>query len=149
MTAALLRKTAIGATVAHLLATIVSLIVEDNPNESYLAATSVVHMVLFGGGVAALFAGFLKGLGRSRTKEISVGGLFFLSGETAPAADRRLFLGCLGVQVLTGIVGASLAPLTAVAFTSLAPAAGFGCLAMYGAYLGIFPERENSTRVDA
>lgn len=149
MTATLLRRITIGATVAQILATIVSLIVEDNPNESFLAATSVVHMILFVGGVVALFTGFLKGLGRSRTREISVGGLFFLSGQTAPASDRRLFLGCLGVQVLTGIIGASLAPLTAVAFTSLAPAAGFGCLALYGAYLGIFPERENSTRVDA
>ena len=147
MTAALIRNTAIGATAIHLLATIVSLLVENNDNDMFLAATSAIHMLLFGGGVIALFAGFLKGLGRSRTKEISVGGLFFLSGNTAPANDRRLLLGCLGTQVLTGIVGASLAPLTAVAFTSLAPAAGFGCLALYGAYLGTFPDRENDSRL--
>ncbi|MEZ5343306.1 MAG: hypothetical protein R2706_18270 [Acidimicrobiales bacterium] len=41
---------------------------------------------------------------------------------------------------MTGIVGASLAPLTAVAFTCLSPAAGFGCLALYGSFLGAFAD---------
>ena len=131
----------------QIVATLVALWAERSGNDAALVATSAVHMFLFTVGTIGLFTGFVKGLGRSRTSEISVGGLFFIAGDAGPAHDRKVMRLALGVQVLTAIVGASLAPLTAVAFTCLAPAAGFGCFAIYGAFLGAFPEREIDSRL--
>ena len=47
---------------------------------------AVVSCVLFAVGTGALLWGYALGVSRSRTDQISIGGLFFLSGDVAPAA---------------------------------------------------------------
>ena len=62
---------------------------------------------------------------RSRREELSVAGLFLLSGS-APSDVRRLLLGALAVQTAVALATASVRPFTPLAFGVLVPTFGLG-----------------------
>ena len=70
----------------------------------YVAAT--VSLVLFVLGMAAFAWSYAVAVGRSRTDEIGIGGLYFLAGTTAPASVRRRLMGLFAIEVVVGSVRA-------------------------------------------
>lgn len=102
---------------------------------------AVVSCVLFAAGTGALLWAYLVGLGRSRTETVSLSGLFFLTGEAAPAQVRRLLRVLLGVEVVAAVAAASVRPYTVVAFGILAPMYAMGLMGMWGARHSEFPDR--------
>ncbi len=99
--------------------------------------SAIVAGLLFVVGCGAFVAGFLAGVGRSRTEDIDMAGLFFLSG-TAPRAVRRRLRGLVIVQVAIALTAAGLRPFTESAFGVLAPMFGFGLMALWGGRNGDF-----------
>ena len=79
-------------------------------------------------------------VGRSRTVDIGIGGLYFVAGS-APKEIRVNLLGSLAVQVIVAVVAASVRPFTSVAFAVLAPLWGLGLTGLWAARHGTFPER--------
>jgi len=110
------------------------------------AFTAVVSGVLFAVGVVLFLWGYATGVVRSREEQITLGGLFFLSG-TAPKVVRFRFRLAFLVQVVVAVAAASIRPYTAVAFAVLAPMLGLGAMAMWGARYGtFFPKDDDRVR---
>jgi hypothetical protein len=104
---------------------------------------AVLGILAFLGGCAAFLWSFAIALGRSRSEELSVAGLYFLTGSAPKAVQRRL-LGALVVQSVIVVAAAFAQPFTAVAFGVLAPMLGLGLIGLWGARYGTFPERDDS-----
>lgn len=103
--------------------------------------TAVVSGILFAVGVVAFLYGYAAGVVRSRDEQVTLGGLFFLSG-TAPKVVRfRLRLALLA-QTAVAVAAASIRPFTEVAFAVLAPMLGLGLMAAWGAKHGVFHPKE-------
>ena len=100
----------------------------------------VVALVLFGLGCIAFLWGFAVAVGRSRTDEIGIGGLFFLAGS-APAEARRPLLLALTIQIVVAFATAAVRPFTSLAFGILVPVFGLGVSGLWGARHGSFPQR--------
>lgn len=100
----------------------------------------VVSLALFAAGCLAFLAAYARAVERSRTDEIGVGGLYFLSGS-APGPVRIHLLGALAAQTVVAFVAASIRPFTAVAFGILVPMFGMGLAGLWAARHGSFPER--------
>ena len=109
--------------------------------------TVIVSLVLFAIGMAIFFVAYVKAIGRSRYELIGMGGLFFLAGA-APRRVQVLLLGALGVQVVIGLVAASVRIYTPVAFALLVPMYGLGLSGLWGATYGTFPPRQPAAGVD-
>lgn len=107
--------------------------------------TAWVSGVLFAVGVVAFLWGYAVGVARSRDEQITLGGLFFLSG-TAPRVVRFRLRLAFGAQVAIAVVAASVRPYTAVAFAVLAPMLGLGAMAMWGGRHGAFDARSDAGR---
>lgn len=107
--------------------------------------TVIVSGVLFAVGVALFLWGYASGVVRSKDEQITLGGLFFLSGTAPPEVRFRLRL-AFGVQVLLAIAAASIRPYTAVAFAVLAPMLGLGAMAAWAARHGTFFPRDDDRR---
>ncbi|HSP04377.1 MAG TPA: hypothetical protein VLR27_12785 [Acidimicrobiales bacterium] len=105
--------------------------------------TAWVSGVLFAIGVVLFLWGYAVGVVRSREEQITLGGLFFLSG-TAPKVVRFRLRIAFAVQVAAAFVAASLRPYTAVAFAVLAPMLGLGAMAMWGARHGTFHRKDDA-----
>ena len=105
--------------------------------------TAWVSGVLFAIGVVLFLWGYAVGVVRSREEQITLGGLFFLSG-TAPKVVRFRLRIAFAVQVAAAVVAASLRPYTAVAFAVLAPMLGLGAMAMWGARHGTFHRKDDA-----
>ncbi len=103
-----------------------------------------ISLVLFGGGCLAFLWAYALAVQRSRTEEIGVGGLYFLSGS-APTAIKRHLLGAMTVQIVVAIATASLRPFTTVAFGILVPMYGLGMAGLWAARYGAFPPRHRLT----
>lgn len=103
--------------------------------------TTVVSVVLFVTGVGGFLWGYATGVVRSREEQVTLGGLFFLSGS-APAVVRFRLRLSLALQILVAVAAASLRPYTAVASAVLAPMLGLGLMAVWGARHGTFPAKE-------
>jgi hypothetical protein len=101
----------------------------------------VVALTLFALGCVAFLWGFAVAVGRSRTDEIGIGGLFFLAGDTAPAVVRRRLLTALAIQVVVAFATAAVRPFTSLAFGILVPVFGLGVTGLWGARHGTFPRR--------
>jgi hypothetical protein len=112
-----------------------------NP-DPYERLVAVVSGVLFALGVGAFLWAFGLAVARSRTDEISVAGLWFLSGS-APSSRRRPLMLSLAVQVVVAIAAASVRPYTEVAFGVLVPVYGLGLAGLWGARYGTFPRRRD------
>jgi hypothetical protein len=93
-------------------------------------------------GFVTFAAAYLTAIGRSRTDEIAVAGVFFLIG-CAPRSVQRSLLGSFGVQIVVALVAAGLRPYTSVAFAILAPLCGLGLAGLWGARHGVFPPRRD------
>ena len=102
---------------------------------------AVFDCLLFVGGIAAFLLAYAQGISRSRTEQIEIGGLFFLTGETAPSEVRRRLLASFGVQVVVALVSSSIRLYTSVAFGILVPMLGLGLAGLWGARHGRFPAR--------
>lgn len=129
------------ATAALLVAGVVGVLSPDGAG----SFTAWVSGVLFAIGVVLFLWGYAVGVVRSREDQITLGGLFFLSG-TAPGVVRFRLRLAFAVQVAVAIVAASVRPYTAVAFAVLAPMLGLGAMAMWGARHGTFHPRDESGR---
>jgi hypothetical protein len=103
---------------------------------------AAVAIVFFLAGCAAFVWSYGIAVGRSRAEELSVAGIWMLSGSTR-APIRRHLLGALAVQVVIVVAAASIRPFTAVAFGVLAPMYGLGLAGLWGARHGTFPARED------
>lgn len=102
-----------------------------------------VAVVMFVGGAGLMFAALVIAAGRSRTKNVSIGGVFFLV-ESAPRDVQTQLLGSLAVQVVVGVATAAARPYTGAALGVLAPLAGLGFAGLWGARHGAFVDREAS-----
>lgn len=115
--------------------------------ESWRATVVVVDLALFSVGVVAFILGYFGAVGRSRTEEISVAGVFFLTGGVAPRRTQLVMWSCLGAQVLAGLVGAIVRSSTngqagsVLAFGVLVPMLGLGLNGWWAARGGTFPPR--------
>lgn len=108
---------------------------------AWVGALVVLSAVLFiVGSVACLWA-FAIAVQRSRAVEIAPTQLYFLTGGCAPPAVRNRFLVLLAVQVVVGLVAASIRPFTGVAFGILVPMFGLGTAGLWAARNGAFPDR--------
>jgi len=107
----------------------------------------VVAMTLFFIGCVVFFLAYFQAISRSREVDIGIGGLFFLAGA-APRRVQVLLLGALGVQVVIGLVAASVRIYTPVAFALLVPMYGLGLSGLWGATYGTFPPRQPAAGVD-
>ena len=105
--------------------------------------TAWVSGALFAVGVVLFLWGYAVGVVRSREEQITLGGLFFLSG-TAPKVVRFRLRLAFAVQVAVAVVAASVRPYTAVAFAVLAPMLGLGAMAMWGARHGAFHRKDDA-----
>lgn len=99
--------------------------------------TAAVAGVCFLAGVVAFLWGYANGVVRSRDEQVTLGGLFFLTG-TAPGVVRFRMRLAFGLQCLVAVIAAALRPYTAVAFIVLAPMLGLGLMAAWGARHGTF-----------
>lgn len=99
-----------------------------------------VSVALFAVGVVAMAAAFWIGIGRSRTEEVTMYGLFLGADGVLPPDVRRIHLGIIVAQALIGVVGGIYGG-EAPAFGVLVVQAGFGLLALDGATTGTFPPR--------
>jgi hypothetical protein len=104
-------------------------------------AHAVVSCVLFAIGTGGFLWAYALGVSRSRTDLISIPGLFFLTGDTAPPGIRRPFRVALAVEVVAVVVAALIRPYSEVAFGILAPMFAMGLMGTWGGRHGTFPPR--------
>jgi hypothetical protein len=102
---------------------------------------AVVGVMAFAAGFVTFVWSYAIAVGRSRSDELSVIGIYFLAGGVAPPAVRRRLMGLLVAQCVIVVVAASVRPFTAVAFGVLAPMLGLGLMGLWGARFGEFPDR--------
>lgn len=101
----------------------------------------IYSCVLFAIGTGAMFWAYALGVSRSRVDLVSIPGLFFLAGDTAPPTIRRPFRVALAVEVVAVVAAAAARPYTAVAFGVLAPMFAMGLMGTWGGRHGRFPPR--------
>lgn len=107
---------------------------------------ATLSCVLFAVGTGALLWAYALGITRSRTDEVSLAGLFFLSGDAAPDEVRRPLRLALALQVVAVVAAASIRPYTVVAFGILAPMYGLGLMGAWGGRHGRFGPRRTGER---
>ena len=112
--------------------------------ESLRIVGLVTALALFGFGTVAFLVAFAAGLERSRTEELSVFGLYFLTGSTPRAVQWNLW-GSAALQTIVAFTTASLRPFTSLAFGILVPMYGLGVAGLWAARHGSFPSRTNRT----
>ncbi|MDE0928413.1 MAG: hypothetical protein OSA06_06605 [Acidimicrobiales bacterium] len=100
----------------------------------------LVNLGLFLAGCVTFLLAFFRAVGRSRTENIGVGGLYFLAG-CAPQVVRRQLMGALSIQVMVAFTAASFRPFTTVASTVLVPVFGLGLAGLWGSRHGNFGPR--------
>ncbi|HEY5888008.1 MAG TPA: hypothetical protein VIT24_09805 [Acidimicrobiales bacterium] len=110
--------------------------------ETLAVPYAVVGFAYFIAGCAAFLWSYGVAVGRSRTDELSVAGIYFLTGS-APSAVKRRLLGAVVVQSAIAVAAAAARPFTAVAFGVLAPLFALGLTGLWGARFGTFPERHD------
>lgn len=105
----------------------------------------VVHAALSCGlfvtGTGGLLWAYWLGVARSRTEDVNLGGLFFLSAPAAPHRERRRFRLALIVEIVVVVAAAAMRPFTVVAFGVLAPMFALGLMGLWGGRHAVFPPR--------
>jgi hypothetical protein len=102
-----------------------------------------LDLVLFAVGCGAFLWAYAVAIGRSRYETVTMAGVFFLAGGSAPANVARALRLALAVQVVVGVAVAAVRPFTALAFAVLVPMLGLGLMALWGARHGVFPARDD------
>lgn len=133
-------RVAVAVTMLHLVATGLGFATARTAG----VLSGVINVGLFLVGVVLYVASFLLTAGRSRTEDIWFGGAFLLTGGVVPATHRKLLLGCVAAQIVTGLIGASLRPFTVLAFAVLPPLLGLAIVAFYGARFARFDTKPSS-----
>ena len=98
----------------------------------------VFDVVLLALGILAFVRTLLVAAERSRTEELSVAGIWFLTG--APTPIRLWLLGSLALQVVIGIATGAVDPEPG-AFGVLVPVFGLGLCGLWAVRSGSFPPR--------
>ena len=106
---------------------------------AYVAVPLAVALFLVG--TAAFLWAYAVAIGRSRFEVVTMGGVFFLGGDVAPARVARTLRRALAAQVVVAVAVASARPFTALAATVLVPVLGLGLMALWGARHGRFADR--------
>jgi hypothetical protein len=101
-----------------------------------------VDLVLFAVGCGTFLWAYAVAISRSRYEVITMGGVFFLTGDVAPRAVAIELRVALAVQTVVAVGVAAARPFTALAFSVLVPMFGLGMMALWGARHGTFPSRE-------
>jgi len=112
----------------------------------FATPAAVLDVLLFVVGLAAFAAALLRAAGRSRHEELSVSGLFLLTG-CAPPGVRQVLLGCVTAQTLVAFATAALRPFTPLAFGVLVPTFGLGACGLWAARHGVFPAKPGAGAV--
>ena len=107
-----------------------------SPSTFELAAVAVSLTLFFAGIVTMLWAFFIA-VNRSRVDAIGVGGLYFGAGST-PKVARWHLLGATTLQLVAGIVTASIRPFTPLAFGTLVWIFGISMMGLWTARFGEF-----------
>ena len=98
-----------------------------------------VSLGLFVAGCIVFVWAFALAVARSRSDEIAVSNLYFLSG--APPAVRTQLFGSLAVEVIVAFGTAAARPYTIAATAILAPMYALGLCGLWAARYGTFPPR--------
>jgi hypothetical protein len=106
----------------------------------------IVSLLLFLAGCVLFFWGYAIAVTRSRTDEISVAGLFFLAGGSAPRDVQRVLLASSVAEVVIAFAAAAARPFSPLAFAILAPLYGLACTGLWAARHGTFPPRIKPAR---
>lgn len=120
--------------------TVVSIAAAVTDADVVVGAAVVLDLVLFLAGCGAFVVSLVAAAARSRTDELTLPGLFWLSG-TAPFDVRVRLLGALTVEIAVALGTASARPFTGLAFGVLVPVFGLGLTGLWGARLGVFSPR--------
>lgn len=116
---------------------VVSVITAAAPTNAAEIASLVVAGVLFVGGCGAFAAGFWRAVGRSRTEELDLPGLFWLTGSAPAEVARRMRLLVLAQSAIATSSVAVVRP----PFAVMAPVWGIGLTTLWAANHGSFPAR--------
>jgi hypothetical protein len=116
---------------------------------------AVTALALFAIGVFAFLWSYYNAVQRSRRDEISVTGLYLLTGPPTPTPVRRTMLSALAVQVIVA-VATTFARLegpdgkqgSSLALGFLVPMLGFGLNGLWAAYHADFPRRRTEQPTD-
>lgn len=100
----------------------------------------VVAVALFAAGTLAFVVTLAQAAERSRRDEITLMGLWWLTGST-PEPVRRRLLGSFWVQVAGALAIAWLGRYTALAAAVLVPVYGLGLAGLWAVRRGVFPPR--------
>lgn len=103
-------------------------------------------IVLFAAGCGIFLWAFVLVAGRSRTDQMELAQIWFLTGPPTPRPVRRSLLGALAVQVVVGLATAGVRPYTSLAAGVLVPMWGLGLCGLWAARHGVFPARPPDTR---
>ena len=102
----------------------------------------IVVAVLFIGGCVGFTVGFLRAVGRSRTEQIDLAALFYLTGS-APTEVRRAFLGLWFAQMAIAVVAVFV---TRPPFAVMAVIWGIGLITWWASAHATFPPRDEPGR---
>lgn len=101
----------------------------------------VVDLLLFVAGTALMLWALLVAANRSREREMTMAGIFFLS-QSAPRDVQRTLLGAFAVQIVVAFAVAIAHPSTSLAFALLVPVYGLALAGQWGARYGTFRPRK-------
>jgi hypothetical protein len=100
-----------------------------------------VDLGLFAIGCATFLGSYAIALNRSRTDEIGVASLYFLTNKVAPKPVQWRLWAALAVQCIVAVTAASVRPFTTAAFSVLVPMFGLGLNGLWAARHGTFGPR--------
>jgi hypothetical protein len=101
----------------------------------------IIDLVLFAIGCTAFLGAYAIAIGRSRTEEIGVASLYFLTNRVAPNPVRVRLLLAFAIQCVVAVTAASVRPFTVAAFAVLVPMFGLGLNGVWAARYGTFGPR--------
>ncbi|HKA05274.1 MAG TPA: hypothetical protein VKD67_13135 [Acidimicrobiales bacterium] len=96
---------------------------------------------LFAIGCATFLGAYALALNRSRTDEIGVASLYFLTNNVAPKPVRNRMWAAFAAQCAVAVTAASVRPFTTAAFSVLVPMFGLGLNGLWAARHGTFGAR--------
>jgi hypothetical protein len=101
---------------------------------------AVLDIALFVAGCGIFLLAYAVAVARSRVDQLSLSGVFFLTGSAPREVAWRLRL-ALGLQIAGALVAALLRP-EPLAFGVLVPVFGLAMVGLWGARHGAFPPRD-------
>jgi hypothetical protein len=136
------RRAAWGGTAAFVVTAVAAAIAPS----TFEPVALVVAIALFAGGCGIFLWSFLLVAGRSRTDQMELAQIWFLTGPPTPREVRRSLLGALAVQVVVALATAGARPYTSLAAGALVPMWGLGLCGLWTARHGTFPARTDDPR---